>query len=876
MLQDTGSMPMLYANLSTNLLEREVYIEELMCSEGLLRHYREVDQAKSNNLESATSYGKLCLRQYIQPVSESIAKELNKIRSGGSGIHNAICNDIIDMSSEVLAFLTLRGIIDSIHREPTLMAVSVSIGGMVEDEYTYASFAEKNAKAFQYALKRAQKNTTYERRAKALNAMMLHTAEGRYGNQEDGRLARTPWQKDKLFKIGTKLITLALRHAPIAKIVDVKGAKAFQTVTRLIPTPEFREWVQEITEKSALLAPITLPCVIPPKHHTTPTDGGYHTAVVKNPCLIKTKDSAYIAMLAEKKEQMQPIYDAVNTAQDTPWRINRRVYDTLKTLWDAGYTGAGMPHQDEQEMPRCPKCGRQVKTDGKKKHACFEKDPDVLRQWKQHAATIHASNARAFSKRLMFHRILWAADLYIEDERIYFPYQLDFRGRLYAVPQFLNPQGHDVSKGLLEFAEGKPIETPEAANWLAIHVANTWGEDKASFADRIHWVEENAEMIQNIASDPITYKDWADADSPYCFLAACLEWAAFTEQGFGFVSHIPIAQDGTCSGLQHYSAILRDPVGGTATNLIPHEKPQDIYAVVAQRTLEALSRVDVYDENYALAQQWLNSALITRKTTKRAVMTLPYGSTLYSAKKYIREWLEEVREKAPSTVPWSIEESGAACSYLGKIVWGAIRETVTAAAQAMDWLKDVAHIVTDANLPLAWTSPSGMPVVQRYMKLEHRRVNTFIAGGSFFKTTEKRKTIQAGAHDDPIRIRLTLAEETDQIDSSKNVTGLAPNFIHSMDAAAMVFAVLKAKEHGVGSYALIHDSFATHAADSQQLAEDLRDAFVEMYEKYPVLDELAAGLERLLPPDYVAAIPPLPRKGALNLGDIRRSLYFFA
>lgn len=39
----------------------------------------------------------------------------------------------------------------------------------------------------------------------------------------------------------------------------------------------------------------------------------------------------------------------------------------------------------------------------------------------------------------------------------------------------------------------------------------------------------------------------------------------------GFACRCTIAYDGTCSGLQHYSCLLRDPIGGSAVNLIDHE-----------------------------------------------------------------------------------------------------------------------------------------------------------------------------------------------------------------------------------------------------------------------------------------------------------------
>ena len=53
----------------------------------------------------------------------------------------------------------------------------------------------------------------------------------------------------------------------------------------------------------------------------------------------------------------------------------------------------------------------------------------------------------------------------------------------------------------------------------------------------------------------------------------------FTDSGdpTTFVSHLPIHQDGSCNGLQHYAALGRDVLGAGAVNLLPANEPQDVY-----------------------------------------------------------------------------------------------------------------------------------------------------------------------------------------------------------------------------------------------------------------------------------------------------------
>src|SRR5690606_32168686 len=87
-----------------------------------------------------------------------------------------------------------------------------------------------------------------------------------------------------------------------------------------------------------------------------------------------------------------------------------------------------------------------------------------------------------------------------------------------------------------------------------------------------------------IAADPISYREWTDADVPFQFLAWCFEYADYKRNPVEFTSRIPLGQDGSCNGLQHFSAMLRDSAGGRATNLLPDVIQHDIYGLVASAT----------------------------------------------------------------------------------------------------------------------------------------------------------------------------------------------------------------------------------------------------------------------------------------------------
>ena len=60
----------------------------------------------------------------------------------------------------------------------------------------------------------------------------------------------------------------------------------------------------------------------------------------------------------------------------------------------------------------------------------------------------------------------------------------------------------------------------------------------------------------------------------------------------GYVCSLPVHQDGSCNGLQHYAALGRDAAGGAAVNLIPSDRPQDVYTDVLKLVRRAPWLVD--------------------------------------------------------------------------------------------------------------------------------------------------------------------------------------------------------------------------------------------------------------------------------------------
>ena len=342
---------------------------------------------------------------------------------------------------------------------------------------------------------------------------------------------------------------------------------------------------------------------------------------------------------------------------------------------------------------------------------------------------------------------------------------------------------------------------------------------------------------------------WEHADKPWSALAACYEWLGFMILGNGYVSHLPIAMDGSCNGLQHFSAMLRDEVGGTAVNLVPGKKPADVYTEVmhvAER--QVIKDADAGDENAVI---WLGK--LSRKIVKRPVMTLPYGAGQYGMRDQVAEEVRKHDEKSAEPLLGDANVYQA-CGYLAKVVYQAIGEVVVAARAAMNWLQDTARLAAKDGLPIHWITPVGFPVIQAYNERKSTRVEILLGRQ---------------------RLQLSLQHNTDKLNKKRQAQGISPNFVHSTDAAHMMSTVLTCLENGIEDFAMIHDSYGCHACDSEIMFAAIRESFVEQYSQ-PVLEDFRQQIIQQLPKDKRDQVEPLPQAGKLDLSGVLDSQYFFA
>jgi len=765
---------------------------------------------------------------------------------------------------EVSCTLALKAILDHICFQSSQSMVCMAIANAIETE---ARFGHRMLKAEPWLWRETYRRTKHARYANKVKTFKKVEGDA-LGKAIPKLLPWQPWDHADRLSVGLFLLHLAVKATGLVAIQTVK--KTYRSGSRLrylyknyvVATPETLKWINDYNASHELMEPVRMPMVTPP-HPWVPGQiigGGYGVIdTALDVPLIKSPNKRYLQRAA--KASMPAVWNAMNGIQDTPWRINKRVLDVVKHMWNVTRLPvADLPKQDDVIIPPRPaKC---------------DTDPEARRKWGRSVWMGHRTNDQNRSKRISVSKVLMVAERFKDHPKFWFPTQMDFRGRIYMQPLFLNPQGPDVARGLLEFAEGKPLDTEDARMWFVVAGANLFGKAKGNIESRKQWVWDNIQAIWMAGEDPLRDMWWTEADKPFQFLAWCMEvhsWTTITGNAHdpNFVSHLPIQVDASNNGLQILSLLMRDPVGGKATNCIHSELPCDLYQEVADKVITEL-KVKLMSEDPAdalMAEQWLSLG-VSRKTVKRPVMVLPYGGTKHSCREYIEDWLKETADKKPTGwLPWEPDRLFAPTMWFTRIVWNCIKDTVGAAQVCMDYLQECAAVVSrNNNAAIRWVAPSGFPVMQAYHKKKLRRVTLWLQNiNVFVKGIEQPRMKPV---DGQIRVPTT------KMDNRKMSDGVSPNFVHSLDAACLAITVDRLCKEGVSSFSMIHDSYGTHARDMALMQRTLREVWSEVFTQDLLQAFHNEVLSQVDPVDH-HKLPSVPTTGEMKVDSIKDALYFF-
>jgi DNA-directed RNA polymerase len=804
----------------------QLELEENMQARGIERYVKGQRSAEADGRGATLDYSRRLISELVQPISQAL---LAKFEDKNKKHKNKAKTLLKRLSPEIATYIALTAIFNCFTRNETVVKLGARIGQQIEDEIRFSRFEAKHKDYYSKIKSDFKRKGTKDYRF--MHRVLTHNAN---------KLADewNSWTQVERALVGTYMIDLVLVNADIIQ-------KRMTYVNRLsqmtiVPSDEARDWIARHEGVAQFFWPDKLPCIIPPDDWVNHKQGGYYSPGMRQTTpMVKVSAREHNALL--DKADLSLVMDALNKVQRIAWRVNDEVLAVVDEVWTKSL-GTGMPATTRLVPSPSPVVGV-AKADMTVKQA------KAFKAWKQEAAEVYTMEQLRVSKLMNVSRVISTAKRFRQYGNFWFVWYTDFRGRMYTASAGFSPQGSDVAKGILQFSNAQSLGK-HGARWLKIHGANRFGYDKVDFDGRVQWVNDSHDLILATARSPLEYRHfWGQADKPWQFLAFVFEyrdlheWVAAGNSERTFKSRIRVGLDGSCNGLQNYSAMLRDERGGAATNLVPSDKPADIYSDVARvcyGKLEA-SRDVLAKEWIAFAKLHGKPGCLPRTLTKRPVMTLPYGSTRNSCTRYIFESIMEL----DGTKFFSVNAFQAAI-WLTPMLWDSMGEVVVAAREGMKWLQRCATIATKAKRPLQWTTQDGFIVLQHAKTSESKRFETQLNG----------------------RFQMNIGTLTKKINGVKQRLGIAPNFIHSQDATHMRAVVRLAEYENIHEIDVIHDDFGTHAGNTETLYRLIREAFVTMYSSTNPLESFTKEQVHI-------ACPPLPPMGTLDIKRILQSPYFF-
>ncbi|VTJ85280.1 Hypothetical predicted protein [Marmota monax] len=621
-----------------------------------------------------------------------------------------------------------------------------------------------------------------------------------------------PWPLPVLMQLGKQLAEVLVQAVhmplglampqgscrPIPVLYHVYSFRSYRQIGILKPHPAFTQLLVAAAEPTLTFETVDVPMLCPPLPWTSPHTGAFLLSPTK--LMRAVEGTTQHQRLLERcpPTNLHGALDTLTQLGNCAWRVNGRVLDLVLELFrDKGCSRLGVP-PPPSEAPRPreghlpPGASPAHKAELRRELAgCLK----VARE--MHSLRVDALYRLSLAQHLR-HRIFWL------------PHNMDFRGRTYPCPPHFNHLGSDLARALLEFAEGRPLG-PHGLTWLKMHLVNLTGLRKRdSLQARLAFADKMMDHILDSADQPMTgRKWWMESEEPWQTLACCMEVAQAVRapDPAAYISHLPVHQDGSCNGLQHYAALGRDSVGAASVNLLPSDLPQDVYSGVAAQ-VEVFRRQDAA-RGVRVAQ--VLEGFISRKVVKQTVMTVVYGVTRYGGRLQIEKRLREL-DNFPQEFVWD------ASHYLVRQVFSSLQEMFSSTRAIQRWLTESARLISQAGWAVEWVTPLGIPVIQPY----HHDSKFLVKGG-----------LQS--------ITCSSSRDTSQKPNTlKQKNGFPPNFIHSLDSTHMMLTALHCYRKGL-TFVSVHDCFWTHAADVPVMNQVCREQFVRLHSQ-PILQDLSQFL----------------------------------
>ena len=608
---------------------------------------------------------------------------------------------------------------------------------------------------------------------------------------------------------------------------------------------------------------------------------------------------------------------SLNNLQHTAWRVNTDVLEVAsKFQWD-------------NVIPKIPRKGSKhivtaaFKTLQKEQKKHLKNRPNnyeaALEKYEEASSNWAFKRDRLKERSTIIDRLITIQKTkeLAQHSHFYYFMEADYRGRVYYAEPYINYQSSDLSKAFLEFAEPKPMTT-RGLEWLMTHLASCYNQtftkeeliednwtssnyvkhmeeeqledisvDKMSLEDRVRWSYKNLNEILRLGEN----KALSDsAEKPWMFLAACIElFKSFDAINNGIVhmTHLPIPVDGTANGSQHSAAINKDTKTAKMVGIIQSDFPVDLYLKVGKVMTELQPG---FFEARAMPYK-----AIRKNISKRATMTRAYSA----GRKSISDSMFADCYKNGATSQYNITAQD--CFELAATALDAIDTVCPANASVRHYLQQLVKFelgtygkllnnedATDLWYDLSRTMDDRKSAGEEFEDIQIQldefedyiksgngspEVNWVTPSGFIVRSRlNKTKPLKARVSIGTTQLNLVGAWSTNTPDIRKHISSIAANFIHSMDSSHCANVVTSWYANGFNSFGAVHDSFAVHASDVDDLVHTIKDEFIKLYD----VDNFYQFIKDSILSTDEGFEEPMPTLGKLDINEVMKSDYFFA
>ncbi|KAI0225187.1 DNA-directed RNA polymerase [Massospora cicadina] len=793
-----------------DLYQKQLKLEELAIDSAVEKMRMEAEERGDKLLKMNLSPLRKAMIEWKSKLVETIAQEQRRLGMEGedSELIQLYGRFFCLLSPEKMALITIQELLrnyianENFCGAPVGRAV-VAIGSSIEREYHAEQMREKTNR---YLLKHHD-NISQLYSSGKLFSMTLRKIQAQFERERINSDWIPKWPTTAHVRVGSAALGLLIDSATILVPGQKEATPAFShshvlskglRLGIVMFDPYIAEQLRNDPTPSAF-GPRFLPMLVIPRPWLTYNSGGFLTSRLKAMRCKGMYEQVVYLKRADEMGMLTDVLKALDVLGSVQWRINNPVLDIVKQVWNTGKEFAGIPpaHSVKKSIP---------KPDNYAISIVARRDY----QRKVRAQEINIRNHHSLRCDVNYKVEIAHA---FRDHTFYFPHNLDFRGRAYPIPPLFNHLGNDLCRGLLVFGVARPLGA-RGFMWLKVHLANLYGFDKYSFAEREQFTISHLEDIMDSSDNPLGGRRWwLQAEDPWQCLAACQQLTAAVRSGNpeAYPCALPIHQDGTCNGLQHYAALGGDIEGARHVNLMRSDTPQDIYSGVLHHVN---LRIDA-DAAAECPEAMALKGRITRKVIKQTVMTTVYGVTFIGARAQIMSQLNEISDFAGTEV-------GGLGLYLTRQVFASLGEIFASAQAIQAWLNecagrisssvpaDIVHSATSIKKPTKKSSTDAQVIRSKQMT-------------SVVWTT-------------PWTVAIRDYDVATPVNSRKQRSAFPPNFVHSLDASHMMKTALAMQKENL-YFASVHDSYWTHACDVDTMNRLIRQEFISLHSK-PILDSL--------------------------------------